>query len=92
MPERRPPELDMTVDGEFVSPPAAPVASRVMIWAVLIAVAAGALSLAAFALWLALLILPIAVGAAIIAWAMMRYRIWRGQRLARGQRGVWRPL
>jgi hypothetical protein len=91
MKERRPPELDMTIEGEFVSPPAAPVASRILMWAVVIAIIAGALSLAAFALWLALLILPVAVGAAIIAWAMLRYRIWRAQRAMGGQRSVWRP-
>jgi hypothetical protein len=60
-------------------------------WAVVIAVLAGLLSLAAFALWLALLILPVAVGAAIVAWAMLRYRLWRAQRTATAQRGVWRP-
>jgi hypothetical protein len=89
--ERRPPELDMTIDGEFVAPPPAPVASRVLLWAVVIAVIAGALAIAAFALWLALMILPVAVGAAVIAWGMMRYRIWREQRLMGGQQGLWRP-
>lgn len=84
---RRPPELDMTVNGEFVSPPAAPVSSRILMWAVVIAIVAGALSVAAFALWLALVILPVALGAALVAYAMMRYRMWR----IRAQRGVWRP-
>jgi hypothetical protein len=91
MKDRRPPELDMTIEGEFVSPPAAPVASRILMWAVVIAIIAGGLSLAAFALWLALLILPVAIGAAIIAWVMLRYRIWRAQRAMGSQRGVWRP-
>jgi hypothetical protein len=88
MNQRRPPELDMTIDGELVSLQKPPVASRVLIWAVLIAIIAGALSLAAFALWIALLILPVALGAAVIAWAMFRYRIWRAQRTVGTQRRV----
>jgi hypothetical protein len=60
-------------------------------WAVVVAIIAGALSLAAFALWLALLILPVAIGATIIAWVTLRYRIWRAQRAMGNRRGVWRP-
>ena len=81
----------MTLEGEFVSPPVAPISSRILMWAFVIAVIAGALSLAAFALWLALLILPVALGAAAIAYAMFRYRIWRARHSVSGQRGVWRP-
>jgi hypothetical protein len=91
MTQRRPPELDMTLEGEFVSPPVAPISSRILMWAFVIAVIAGALSLAAFALWLALLILPVALGAAVVAYAMFRYRIWRARHSVSGQRGVWRP-
>jgi hypothetical protein len=91
MNQRRPPELNMTPEGEFVAPPAAPISSRILMWAVVVAIVAGALSLAAFALWLALLILPVALGAAVVAWALYRYRVWRAQKSFSGQRGVWRP-
>jgi hypothetical protein len=91
MNQRRPPELDMTLQGEFVAPPTAPISSRILMWAIIIAVMAGALSLAALALWLALIILPVAVGAAAVAWAMFRYRVWRAQKSVSGHRGVWRP-
>jgi hypothetical protein len=91
MDQRRPPELDMTINGEFVSPPRAPISSRIFMWAIVIAVVAGALSFAALALWVALLILPVAVGAAVVAWAIFRYRVWRMQRSMSGQRAVWRP-
>jgi hypothetical protein len=91
MNQRRPPELDMTINGEFVSPPKVPISTRILMWAIIIAVLAGALSLAAFALWVALLILPVAFGAAVVAWAIFRYRIWRAQRSFGGQRKVWRP-
>jgi hypothetical protein len=90
MKANRPPELDMTVEGEFVSPPRPPVSSRIMLWAIVIAIIAGGLSLAAFALWLALLILPVAFGAAVVAYVVFRYRVWRGQRGVGGQRNVWR--
>jgi membrane protein implicated in regulation of membrane protease activity len=71
----RPPELEMTVDGEFVSPPKVPISSRILVWAIVVAFVAGVLSLAALALWVALLILPVALGAAVVAWAMFRYRV-----------------
>ena len=88
---RRPPELEMNLRGDFVSPPRAPISSRILLWAIIIAVVAGALSLAAVALWVALMILPVALGAAAIAWIVYRYRLWRAQRSVAGQRGVWRP-
>jgi len=91
MNQRVPPELDMTINGDFVVPPRAPVTSRILAWAIVVAVLAGALSLAALALWVALLILPVAVGAAVVAWAVLRYRFWRAQRSVVGQRSVWRP-
>ena len=91
MNQRRQPELEMTINGEFVSPPKAPISSRILLWAIVIAVLAGALSLAAFALWLALLILPVAFAAGVVAWAMFRYRVWRAQRSMGGPRDVWRP-
>jgi hypothetical protein len=91
MNQRRPPELDMTIEGEFVKPTPPPLSARILMWAVIVAVIAGGLALAAFALWLALLILPVAFGAAVIAWAMLRYRVWRAQRSVSGRQQVWRP-
>lgn len=91
MNQRRPPELDMTINGEFVTPPTAPISSRILMWAIVIAMLAGALSLAAFALWIALIILPVAFGAAVVAWAVFRYRVWRARSAVGGQRSVWRP-
>ncbi len=81
----------MTLEGEFVSPPTAPVSSRIMLWAAIIAVVAGAVTIAALALWLALLILPIAVGAGLIAYVMLRYKMWRAGQITGDQRGIWVP-
>ena len=91
MNQRRPPELDMTLNGEVVAPPTAPISSRILLWAIIVAIMAGALCVAAFALWLALFILPVALGAAVVAWGMYRYRLWRMQKSVSGQRSVWRP-
>jgi hypothetical protein len=91
MNKRRPPELDMTLEGEFVAPPKVPITQRILTWAILVAVITGAVSLGAFALWLALLILPVALGAAAVAYAMYRYSAWKAQTSVGGQRNVWRP-
>jgi hypothetical protein len=81
----------MNLQGEFISPPAAPISSRILFWAVVVAAVAGALSVAAFALWIAFMILPVAIGAAAVAWVMYRYRMWQARRSFAGQRNVWRP-
>lgn len=72
----------MRLDGTFRTPPQParpPLASRIFFWAVLVAVAAAALSIAAFALWIALIILPVALGAAVIAWLAFRFQVWRAR-------------
>jgi hypothetical protein len=88
---RHPPELEMNLAGEFVSPPKPPVSAHIMVWAVAIAAIGAAVSIAAFALWIALTILPFVLGAAAIAWAMFRFRIWQAQKQMGRQRQVWRP-
>ena len=40
----RPPELDMTLDGEFRTPPKPPLLARVMFWTVIVAVIAAAVA------------------------------------------------
>ena len=80
----------MTLTGDFVSPPKAPIGSRLLLWAIIIAVIGGALSLAAFALWLALLILPVALAAGVIAWGIYRFQAWRAAKSLGGQRNLWR--
>jgi hypothetical protein len=89
MQDRRPVELEMNLQGEFVSPPRPSLLNRVMIWAIAIAVLAGSLTIAALALWLALIILPVALGAAVIAYGIWRYQMWR-RRSAFNRRQVMR--
>lgn len=77
MSQHRPPEIDMLPDGSFRQPARPPVATRVFIWAVIVASIAGALSIAAFALWIALIILPVALAAGAIAYLAFRFQVWR---------------
>jgi fatty acid desaturase len=84
MNHRSPPELDLLPDGSF-RPRRPPVAARIFAWAIVIAVVAGALAVAALALWFALLLIPVVLVAGAIAWLAFRYQLWRA-----GQRS-WRP-
>ena len=76
MSDRRPPEIELLPDGSYRSR-RPPIATRIFAWAVVIAVAAGALAVAAFALWFALILIPVVVAAALIAWLAFRYQLWR---------------
>jgi hypothetical protein len=81
----------MTPDGEFRMPPRPPLLKRILVWALLVAVIAGSFAMAAVALWLALIILPIAILAALLAWGIYRYQVWRnGVSGGAGSRGVFR--
>jgi hypothetical protein len=59
--------------------------NRILFWAVVVAVVAGAALFAVLAFWIAMILIPVAVGAAIVAWAMLRFRLWQAGR------GVRRP-
>jgi hypothetical protein len=85
------PEIDMNLEGEFVEPPRPPLANRVMVGAAVVAILAGTLAISAFALWLALLILPIAVGASAVTYLIYRYQAWRGVKSVGGQQNLFRP-
>jgi hypothetical protein len=88
MSDRLPPELDMLPDGSF-RPRQPPIAARIFRWAVVIALLAAALVVAALALWFALLLIPVAIGAGLIAWLAFRYQLWRAGR-SPDSRNVWR--
>jgi len=89
MSDRLPPELDMLPDGT-IRPRQPPIAVRVFRWALIIALLAAALAVAALALWFALLLIPVAIGAGLIAWLAFRYQLWRAGR-SPGRTDVWRP-
>ena len=81
----------MTLEGEFVTPPTPPVSTRIMVWAIVVAVIAGGITIAALALWVAMLILPIAIGAALVGYVMFRYKMWRAGQSGQDSRNVWAP-
>ena len=77
----RPPELDMTLDGQFLpSPRARPRLIRLSPATMLVAaIGLGLLTLAAL-LWLALMLLPVLVLGSLAGWAALRLRAWRRDR------------
>jgi hypothetical protein len=79
MNNRRPPELDLLPDGSY-RPRRPPIAVRIFAWAMVIAVVAAALAVAAFALWFALILIPVVAAAGLIAWLAFRYQLWRAGR------------
>lgn len=81
----------MLPDGSFRRPARPPVMTRIFIWAAVVAAIAGALAFAAFALWIALILVPIALIAGVIAWAALRFQLWRARRAHEPGRNVWRP-
>jgi hypothetical protein len=74
------PVLDMTPDGQFRDGPRQPGAlAKLGGIAMLVAILAGALAIAALALWFALAIIPLAIAAGLIAYAIFRFQLWRAQ-------------
>jgi hypothetical protein len=90
MDTRRPIELDMTTDGRFREPAATPLVTQIGRVAILVAVAAGLVGFLVFALWLALAMIPVVVGAGLIAWAAFRFQVWRARQSA-ASRTIYRP-
>lgn len=91
------PVIDMTPEGEFVDmrpPPGAPpfgrlpLGTKVMGISILAAVLAGFAAITLLALWLALQLIPIAIGAGLIAYGVFRFQAWRAGR-SLGGNGNW---
>ena len=81
MRERVPQTIDMTKGGEFVAPrPTVTWPLRLGIGAAVIAVIAGAVTLAALVLWVASIMLPIALVAGAIAYGAFRLQRWQARR------------
>jgi hypothetical protein len=73
-------QIDMNPDGSFRTPERpfrAPVSSKILRVAILVTVLAAAGAMALLALWLALALIPIAIGAGLVAYGLIRYRIWK---------------
>ena len=89
---RIPPVIDMAPDGTFrTKPPGmrAPLSFKLLLGATIVAVLAGAAAVAALALWIAALLLPVVVIAAVVAWGAYKYRAWRRRGVTAGARSVY---
>ena len=86
MPSRLPPEIELLSDGTYRTRQT-PLAARIFRWALIVAFTAAALAIAALALWFALVLIPVVIAAAVIAWLAFRYQVWRASR----RRDIWRP-
>lgn len=86
--------LDMTLEGEFVSPPKPPpppVGTKLMLWAIVATVVSMAVLIVALTFWFLVMILPFALAAMAIAYVAYRYQIWRMGRtivIRRGPRNL----
>ncbi len=89
---RIPPVIDMAPDGTFrPKPPGmrAPLSFKLLLAATIVAVLAGAAAVAALALWIAALLLPVVVIAAFVAWGAYKYRAWRRRGVSGSARSVY---
>jgi uncharacterized membrane protein YdbT with pleckstrin-like domain len=72
-----PPEIEMTLDGRVLDTHAEGWTSRLFRYGVMVAAVAGLLALAALAFWLAVIMIPVALIAAALAYGAFRFRLWR---------------
>jgi len=90
------PLIDMTVTGEFIDGTQRhtipPVPAKIMAVAILVTVLAAAAAIALLALWFVLTLIPILLGAAVIAFVVFRVQLWLARRKSLGgHRDVFRP-
>lgn len=73
--------IDMTPEGEMVPPASAHLSwpLRIGVGAVIVAVLAGLVASAAIFLWLASVLIPVAIVAALIAYVALRFQLWRAR-------------
>lgn len=72
----------MTPAGEFREPASngrrkTPFGVRLGRTAIIVAFMAAGLAVAALALWFALILIPVAFAAGLVAWAAFRFHLWR---------------
>ena len=76
--ERTPPTLDMLPDGRFRPVrQGVPLSTKLMLGGVIVAVLAGAATIAVLALWLVTLLIPVVFVATLSAYVSFRVQRWR---------------
>lgn len=86
-----PPTIDMRPDGSFRQPPrpgVVPLSAKMMLAAVVVAAVGVSVLVAALAIWVVSMLLPVVIIAGAGAYALYKYRRWQ---LLRGQPGALRP-
>ncbi len=83
MRDPQPLQIDMTPDGRFRKSLRPSWGPRIIVVAALVALVAGGLAIAALALWFALALIPVAIVAALVAVAALRFQVWRASWRAR---------
>ena len=74
--DRRPPVIDMTPDGSFRAPPRGmPLSTKLVIGGVLVAAACASFAVAALAIWVVSLVLPVAIIAGAVAWIAWKVKL-----------------
>jgi succinate-acetate transporter protein len=85
--------IDMTLEGEFAAPPPPPkppIGARVMLWAIVAMVLAVTALIVALTFWFVIMILPVILLAAAVAYLAFRYQVWRAGRSFTIRRGPYR--
>jgi len=77
MTDRVPIEIEMRTDGSFVEPPRLTIGQRVLRVALMVAALSALVAAGFLFLGLALLLIPASLGAAAVAWGVLRYRLWK---------------
>jgi len=84
MEQDRPLIIDMTAQGEFAAETAQPVPApflfKLGLGAALVALVAGAVAVAAVFLWVASVLVPVALVAAAVAYGAFRFQLWRARK------------
>jgi len=83
--------IDMTLEGDFVAPPPGslpPVGARLMVWAIVATMLAISVLIVGLTLWFLVMILPLIVGAGLVAYLAFRYQLWRSGRSFSIRRGT----
>jgi hypothetical protein len=75
-------QIDMTSDGRFTQSlggagEAAPVASKLLRFAVIAGVLTTVAALVALTLWVALALIPVIIGVGVVSYLAIRFQMWR---------------
>ena len=79
---KRPPQvIDMRLDGSFPQAPrGVPISFKLMVTAIAVAGLASFVAVAALAVWVLSMVVPVAIVAGLMAWATLRFRQWQARR------------